>query len=182
MSVQDEVPKSRLTLTYRTEIHGEPETVNLPLRLLVMGDMSLGTSADRKVDFEERRIRAIEGSNLDAMMKDMKMALDFVVANKVDPQKSEEMRVNLPIQGMKSFTPDEIIKNVPKLRALMLLKKLLLEVESNVANKKELRNLLASLFANEAAFKKVVEELKGFESFSLPTAQDASRALPPGKA
>lgn len=169
MAIQDEVPKSRLTLTYRTEINGEPEDVNLPLRLLVMGDYSLGTSKDRKIDLEERNLRPVVGGRLDPIMKDMDMNLSFTVDNKIDADKEDEIEVSLPINSMKSFNPDEIAKNVPKLKGLVLLKKLLLEAQSNVSNKKGFRNLLADLYANEESFKKVMEELKGFENFKMPT-------------
>jgi type VI secretion system protein ImpB len=37
MAITDEIPKSRLTLTYRTNVHGEAEDVALPFRVLVMG-------------------------------------------------------------------------------------------------------------------------------------------------
>lgn len=167
MAIQDEIPKSRITLKYRTEIQGQPQDVDLPLRLMVLGDFSLGTSADRKVDLEERRLRSLDGKNLDGVIKDMKMSMDFVVKNKVDPEKEEEVRVTLPLNGMKSFNPDEIVKNVPKLKGLMLLKKLMLEVQSNVANKKEFRNLLENLYGNPEAFNKVLEQLKGYEGFRL---------------
>ena len=50
MAIQDEIPKSRLTLRYKTEVSGQPEDLTLPMRLLVTGDYSLGTSKDRKVD------------------------------------------------------------------------------------------------------------------------------------
>ena len=33
MAVQDELPRSRITLTYRTTIHGQQEEVNLPFRV-----------------------------------------------------------------------------------------------------------------------------------------------------
>ena len=102
MAVQDEIPKSRLTLTYRTEINGQPQTVNLPLRLLVMGDFSLGTSKDRKKDLEERQLRTIDGGNLNGLMKDMKMSIALNVENKVDPDKAAEMEMTLPIDSMKS--------------------------------------------------------------------------------
>lgn len=168
MAIQDEIPKSRLTLTYRTEINGEPETVNLPLRLLVMGDFSLGTSKDRKVDLEAREMRNIAGGNLNPLMKDMKMSLALTVENKIDADKAADMDVNLPIESMKSFSPDAIVHQVPKLKGLLLLRKLLLEAESNVSNKKAFQKLLAELYANEAAFNKVAEQLKGFEGLRLP--------------
>lgn len=171
MAVQDEVPKSRLTLTYRTEVDGEPETVNLPLRFLVMGDLSKGTSTDRKIDLEERRLRNLDGTNLAGVMKDMKMSLQFSVVNKIDPDNQENIDVDLPLDSMKAFSPDEIVKNVPKLKGLLMLKKLLVEVQSNMSNVKEFRKLLTDLYSSDEAYKKVVEEFKGFESFKLPTGE-----------
>lgn len=172
MAVQDEVPKSRITLRYRTEINGTPEDVDLPLRLLVLGDFSLGTSADRKVDLEERRLRNLDGRNTNGVMKDMKMKLSFKVPNKIDPQNSEELDVNLPIESMKSFTPDEIAKNIPKLRSLLTLRKLLLEMESNMGNSKDLRKLVTDLYGSEENFNKIKEELKAFEGLALPPAPE----------
>ena len=61
MSIQDEIPKSRLTLKYKTEVNGQPEDVNLPLRLAILGDFSGGTSKDRKLDLDERRMRQGQG-------------------------------------------------------------------------------------------------------------------------
>jgi len=75
MAIQDEIPKSRLTLRYKTEVSGQPEDVSLPLRLLVEGDFSMGSSRDRKIDLEERRLRTMDGKNTDAVMKDMGMSM-----------------------------------------------------------------------------------------------------------
>ena len=169
MAVQDEIPKSRLTLTYKTEVDGEPAAVELPLRLLFMGDFSQGTSKDRQVDLEERRLRNLDGKNTAGVMKDMGMALKFAVANKIDPDKGEQLEVDIPITSMKSFSPEEVAKNIPKVKGLLLLKKLLLEAESNVSNTKGFRKLLGDLYSNEDAFKKVLGELKGYEGLTLPT-------------
>lgn len=170
MAIQDELPKSRITLVYRTTITGQPETVNLPFRLLVLGDFSLGTSKDRAVDLEERSTRSVDGRNLNEMMKDMKMSLSFSVGNKVNPDDGEEIDINLPITSMKSFDPDEIVKHVPKLRALQLLKSLLLETQSNVDNRKELRKGIYELFADPAAMSSILEQLKDYSSLRLPPA------------
>jgi type VI secretion system protein ImpB len=168
MAIQDEIPKSRLTLRYKTEVNGQAEDVSLPLRLQVLGDFSLGTSKDRKVDLEERRIRNLDGKNTDAIMKDMGMNLSFSVANKVDPEVSEDTQVNIPITGMKSFSPDQVAQHVPKLKGLLTLKTLLDEMMSNVDNRKDFRKLLGDLMADQDALSKMLEELKGFDSFKLP--------------
>ncbi len=51
-----------------------------------------------------------------------------------------------------------------------MLKRLLEEVVSNVDNRKEFRKLLGELFTDQEALAKMVEELKGFDSFKLPAA------------
>ena len=171
MAIQDEIPKSRLTLKYKTEVDGQPEDLSLPMRLLVAGDFSLGSSQDRKLDLDERRLRNMDGKNTDSVMKDMGMKLKFAVPNKVDPQNEEDMNVEIPIDSMKAFLPDHIARNVPKLKGILMLKQLLTEVISNVDNRKEFRNLLSQLLSDEEALGKMMEELKGFENFKLPAAE-----------
>ena len=170
MAIQDEIPKSRLTLRYKTEINGQPEDITLPLRLLVTGDFSLGASKDRKVDLEERRVRNLDGKNTNATMKDMGMKLSFAVANKIDPANGEDMQVDVPIESMKSFSPDQVAQHVPKVKGILMLKQLLEELMSNVDNRKEFRKLLGDLMADQESLAKMLQELKGFEGMKLPFA------------
>ncbi len=168
MAIQDEVPKSRLTLRYKTQVEGQTEEKTLPLRMLVTGDFSRGSSKDRKVDLDERRIRNMDGTNTDAVMKDMDMSLNYAVQNKIDPGQEEEMQVNLNIDSMKSFSPSDIVQQVPKLKGLLMLKTLIEETVSNVDNRKEFRNLLNDLFSDNEALAKMKEELKAFEGYKIP--------------
>lgn len=57
MAIQDEknIPKSRVTLRYRTEINGTPEDITLPLRLLIAGDFS-GYGDDKNQSVGERNL------------------------------------------------------------------------------------------------------------------------------
>jgi type VI secretion system protein ImpB len=176
MAIQDEIPKSRLTLRYTTEVNGTPEDVDLPLRLLVLGDFSQGNSADRNVDFEDRRVRNLDGTNLDEQMKDMKMSVSFAMPNRIDPESGDEIAVNIPVDGIKSLSPEGFGQHIPKVKGLLLLKRLLQEVEANVANSKEFRKLLSDLYSDEDAFKNLVEQLKGYDSFKLPEAGAAGDA------
>ena len=158
MAIQDEIPKSRLTLKYKTEVSGQPEDLTLPLRMLVTGDFSLGSSKDRKVDLEERRLRNMDGKNTDAVMKDMGRFLKFAVPNKIDPESEEDMNVEIPFDSMNAFLPDHIAQNVPKLKGILMLKQLLEEVLSNVDNRKEFRNLLGKLLSDQEALGKMMEQ------------------------
>ncbi|OJH40306.1 type VI secretion system contractile sheath small subunit [Cystobacter ferrugineus] len=176
MPIQDNLPKSRITLTYRTNINGQPEEVKLPFRVVVTGDFSLGSSKDRQQDLEERQLRSVNGSNLNDLMKDMGMSLSFEVDDKISADAGAKMSVTLPIDRMKSFHPDEIVHHVPKLKALLLMRKLLLEMQSDIDNRKELRRTLYELFSNKEQLKQLLEsdQLKGFASMRLPVAKAAA--------
>jgi type VI secretion system protein ImpB len=179
--IQDKLPKSRITLVYRTKINGQQEDVKLPFRVVVLGDFSLGSSTDRQVDLEERRMRSVTGSNINELMKDMGMSLSFDVADKISADGEGRMQIELPIDRMKSFHPDEIVHHVPKLKALMLLRKLLLEMQSDIDNRKELRRTLYELFSNKEQLQKLLEsdQLKSYVSMRLPkaAAQSSQPAL-----
>jgi type VI secretion system protein ImpB len=175
MAITDEIPKSRLTLTYRTNVNGEPEEVQLPLRLLIMGDLSKGTSKDvrdakgERIDLDKRALRQLDGKNLDKIMADMNMSIKVTVPNKIDPDHADEIEATLPIKSMKSFQPAEVAKHVPKIRALLLLRKLLLEVQANIDNRKEFRLLLREMAQHPEKATALLQELPGFEDFKVPS-------------
>lgn len=174
MAIQDEIPKSRLTLRYKTEVNGQPENITLPMRLLVTGDFSQGSSSDRIFDLDDRRIRNLDGTNTDLVMKDMGMSLNFMVENKIDGGLEEDLQISLPINSMKSFSPDQVAEHVPKLKGLLTLKGLIGEMLSNVDNRKELHKLMDELMSNPESLEKVLADLKGFESFKLPNANESA--------
>ncbi len=176
MPIQDEVPKSRITLTYKTDVNGEESPVNLPFRLLILGDFSGGTSKDSQLDLEERKIRSFDGKNTSEVMKDMDTRLSVVVPNRINPDTSESLRVNLSINHMQAFSPKEVAKQVPQIRSLMMLKQLLLELQANIANKKELSAVLNKLYSDKEAFQTIKEKLKDFSIYQLPMpAQSTSK-------
>ena len=180
MPIQDQLPKSRITLVYRTNINGQEEEVKLPFRVVVMGDLSLGSSKDRQVDLEERKLRSVNSTNLNELMKDMGMSLSFEVADKVSDDGEGKMQVQLPITSMKSFSPDEIVHQVPKLKALLLLRKLMLEMQADIDNRKDLRRMMYELFSSKEQVQKVLESdlLKSYVSMRVPKATPAAEAAP----
>lgn len=167
MAITDEIPKSRLTLTYRTDVQGERETIALPLRLLLMGDFSVGCSKDCDEDLDTRAVRNLDGTNLNQVMADMEMCVEFKVPDTISPR-GGDADIRVPIRSMKSFDPGEVAKHVPKIRSLLLLKELLLEVQSHIDNRKEFRRLLREMSESKDAVKAVRGELKGYTSFSVP--------------
>ena len=170
MAVQDEIKPSRITLVYKTEVDGEPAAVDLPFRLMIPADLSMGTSKDRKVDLDQRAPRNIDGSNANDVMRDMDISLDLTVSNRINRDESETLDIKLSIASLESFSPQEIAKQVPQIRSLMLFKKLLEELQSNIANKKEFSQLLNKLYSDPDSLTKLRGELENYAP-TLPKAQ-----------
>ncbi|NBD12989.1 MULTISPECIES: type VI secretion system contractile sheath small subunit [Corallococcus] len=185
MAITDEIPRSRITLTYRTQVNGTRADKALPFRLLVMGDFSRGTSADRKKDLDQREIRNLDGKNLNQVIQNMGMTLNFSVPNRVDKKDPVDgsapapLEVNIKLDSMKSFSPVEVARQVPKINALLTLRKLLLELQGNLDNRKEFRQLVRQLAQNPQAVAKLKTELAAFQSLGLPKKLAATNPTPP---
>lgn len=134
---------------------------------MVLGDFSNGTSKDRGVDLEDRKLRSLDGRNTNEVMKDMGISLDIVVPNKINSSE-ESMRVKLSLTSLNSFSPEEVAKQIPQVRSLLLLKKLLEEIQSNLANKKEFAQLLNKLTSSQELVTSLREKLKGFSMYQIP--------------
>ena len=72
---------------------------------------------------------------------------------------------------MASFKPDAIAKQMPKLEAILMVKRLLEESLSNVDNRKDFRKLLDELMSQPEALEKVLADLKAFEGLKLPSSE-----------
>ncbi|HEX2734284.1 MAG TPA: type VI secretion system contractile sheath small subunit [Polyangiaceae bacterium] len=171
MAITDDIPKSRITLTYRTNVQGQPEDVTLPFRVLVMGDLSKGSSKDRALELDKRQIRRLDGKNLNHVMRDMGMSVRFSVTNRINPKTAgEQFDVTLPVTSTKSFLPAQVAQEVPRVKALLLLKKLLLEAQANFDNSKAFRGLLREASQTDGAIDKLLAELPKFQPYKLPAA------------
>lgn len=141
MSIQDTLPKSRLTLRYRTEINGQPEDIELPLRILIAGDFS-GEKLGKK-SFDERKILSFDGKNLNSIMEKMKIQL-----NVKDSLDNPHM---IPIHNVDSFLPGNIIKSITSLDEMVKAKDLLNSLLSSINNSSKFRTALPKLLKNNDA-------------------------------
>lgn len=185
-TINDEIPKSRITLTYRTDVQGEPEDVVLPFRILILGDLSKGTSKDRKTyELDKRQIRGLDGKNLNAVIKDMAMELNLEVPDKIGQSATGMTKVQLKLSSMKSFAPAEVAQQVPKIKSLLTLKKLLLEAQASVDNSKAFRTMLMKMTeipkdASEADRATAISERKArLAALKAELANFSDYAIPP---
>jgi type VI secretion system protein ImpB len=149
-------PKERVNIVYRPATGDAKEEVELPLKLLVMGDFT-GAPDDRPL--EKRDPINIDKDNFDEVLKSHKLGLSVNVANRLSGKEGEEMPVNLKIGSLKDFGPEAIAAQVPELKKLLELRDSLKSLKSPLSNVPEFRKKIQELVKDEDARKKLLAEL-----------------------
>lgn len=151
-------PKERINIKYVPATGGEAAEVELPLNLLVVGDMK-GRPEDSSI--EERSMVSIDKNNFSAVMSEMDISLNLNVANKLDENASpdDELNVHLDIKSLSDFSPDNIAKSVPELKKLLELREALTAVKGPLGNVPAFRARIAELLENEESRAQLLKEL-----------------------
>lgn len=150
-------PKERVNIVYRPATGGAQEEVELPLKILVMGDYTLRED-DRMV--EEREPINIDKDNFNEVMKAQKLNLDLTVENKLSEEPDAEMALSLKIESMKDFQPEQVVKNTPELNKLLELREALNALKGPMGNRPEFRKKIQALIGDDASREKILKELK----------------------
>ena len=118
-------PKERVNIVYRPATGGAQEEVELPLKLMLIGDYTL--SEDER-SLEERKAINIDKDNFNQVMREHKLALDVNVPNRLSGEEGEEMSASLKFETLKDFSPEAVVRQVPELARLLELREALLSL------------------------------------------------------
>ncbi len=151
-------PKERVNITYKPATGDAQEEVELPLKLLIMGDFTLQED-ERAV--EDREPINIDKDNFNDVLKSHNLKLQFSVENKLAEGDEEggELFVDLTFESLKDFEPDNIIKKVPELAKLMELREALVALKGPLGNIPEFRKKLQNIISDEGVREKILKEL-----------------------
>jgi type VI secretion system protein ImpB len=150
-------PKERVNITYKPATGDAQEEVELPLKLLVMGDFTL--REDERM-IEDREPISVDKDNFNDVLKAQNLELQFAVQNKLsDDEEAGEITVNLKFEHIRDFDPDNIIGKVPELAKLMELREALVALKGPLGNIPEFRKKLQSLIEDEGTREKILKEL-----------------------
>ena len=153
-------PKERVNIVYKPATGGAQEEVELPLKLLVMGDFTLRQD-DRTV--EERDPINVDKDNFGDVLKAQNLELKFNVANKLSGEEDEQLAVDLNFKSLKDFEPDQIVQRVPELAKLMELREALKALKGPLGNVPDFRKKLQQIVTDEGTRDRLLKEL-GIES------------------
>jgi len=149
-------PKERVNIVYRPATGDAQEEVELPLKMLVMGDFTF--RAD-DTPLEDRKPVNVDKDNFDEVLKAQGLGLQATVANKLAADPAAQMAVNLKFQNLKDFEPDAIIRQVPELQKLMELRDALKALKGPLGNVPEFRKKVQELIQDEGARDRLLKEL-----------------------
>lgn len=155
-SFQNEKPKERINITLDVPTGDGVQSIELPFRMLVLGDF-LGREDDSEV--ADREVISINKDNFADVMRSSNLNLDLVVEDKLS-EEGGDLSVHLDIEGMSSFEPDEIVKQIPELSRLMAARNLLHDLRNRLITVKDFRKQLESVIKDDELRAKLLTELQ----------------------
>ncbi|WP_071880966.1 type VI secretion system contractile sheath small subunit [Photorhabdus thracensis] len=144
-SFQNEIPKARINIKLDLHTGGAQKKVELPLKLLVMGDYSHG---QEQRPLSEREKVSINKNNFDNVMAEFSPALNLTVQNTLAENGSEE-NIALTFQQIKDFDPEQVARQIPQLRALLSMRNLLRDLRSNLLDNATFRRELEHILQDD---------------------------------
>ena len=149
-------PKERINIVYRPSTGDVKEDVELPLKILVMGDFT-GKPDHRTL--EKRDPISIDKDNFNEVLKGQGLGLNITVPNRLSGRPDEETNVKLNIGSIKDFGPESVANQVPELKRLLELREALRSLRGPLANVPEFRKKVQELVKDETARKQLLKEM-----------------------
>lgn len=155
-SFQKEIPKARINISLDVETGGAKKKLELPLKMLVMGDFSNGKTQGR---IAERERVNINKNNFESVLKDMAPKARYQVNNLLKNDGSE-LDVELQFDSMRSFHPEQVANQIPELHSMMAMRNLLKDLKSNLLDNAKFRKELEKIVNNQPELEGLKQELE----------------------
>lgn len=148
-------PQERVNITYKSSVGDAQEEVELPLKMLFIGDYT-GRADDTPV--EERKPINVDKENFERVLGEQKLGVDLTVPNRLSGD--GELSLSLKFKKLKDFTPDALAEQVPELRSLLELRMALTALKGPLGNVPNFRRKIQALLQDEGARARLLAELK----------------------
>lgn len=151
-------PKERVNIQYTSTLNGVPESVEIPLRTVIVGDFT-GQPDPSSVD--ERRMIRVDKNNFGEVMESFNLSLDLSVPDRLSGQPNQAIQVKLRPRCLNDFTPEGVAAQVPELKQLLDLRKAIrAELKPSIANNRgNIRRRLQVMLEDSALRQRLAAEL-----------------------
>jgi len=150
-------PKERINITFKPATGGAQEEIELPLKLLVVGDYTHRFD-ERKL--EDRKPIAIDKMTFDEVLSKQGLKLTLSVPNRLQGEDStDELAITLRVNAMKDFNPASLVEQIPELKKLMELRDALVALKGPLGNAPSFRKAIEGVLADDVSRARVLSEL-----------------------
>ncbi|MBT0726698.1 type VI secretion system contractile sheath small subunit [Rosenbergiella australiborealis] len=154
-SFQNEVPKARINLKLDLHTGGTSKKTELPLKLLIAGDFSNGQES---VPLSERKKVDLNKNNVDSVLSEYSPKVNLSVKNTLTDDGSEDT-IDLTFRSMKDFTPEQVSRQIPQLKAMLSMRNLLRDLKANLLDNQTFRKELEKILLDPTLSAKLRAEL-----------------------
>ncbi|MDX2503009.1 MAG: type VI secretion system contractile sheath small subunit [Gammaproteobacteria bacterium] len=153
-------PKERINIKYSPSTGDSKEEVELPFKVMVMGDF---TQQEDERPVEERKPININKDNFNEVLSKQNLNIDLNVADKLSEEASgeegAELAVNLSFDSLKDFEPESIVRQVPELNKLLELREALIALKGPLGNVPAFRKEIQSVLQDDEKKQLLMSEL-----------------------
>jgi type VI secretion system protein ImpB len=149
-------PKERVNITYQPATGDVAGGLELPLKILLIGDYTLRED-NRQV--EDRKPLNVNANNFEDVLKEQKLEVNINVPDKLSGEAEAMLPVNLKFNSLKDFSPEGIVRQVPELRKLLELRQALAALQGPLGNFPKFKKRIQSLLDDETTRQKLMGEL-----------------------
>jgi type VI secretion system protein ImpB len=148
-------PKERINIKYVPSTGDETAEIELPHKMLVLGDFGL----DENRSLEDRQPMRIDKHTFNNVLNDADVNLNMSVPSLLSAAPDAELAVSLRFKSIQDFGPDRIARQVPELNKLLELREALVALKGPLGNVPTFRKQLQQLLNDEQARKQLAQEL-----------------------
>lgn len=157
MSKQGTVaPKERVNIVYKSDTGDGQEEVELPLKILMLGDY---TGKKDETPLEERKAINIDKDNFNEVLRNQNVELSISVPDKLSGEAGAELPLQLKFNKLSDFGPEAVVQQVDELNQLLELRSALTALKGPLGNVPSFRRKLQTMLGDDIARGKLMSEL-----------------------
>jgi type VI secretion system protein ImpB len=149
-------PKERINIVYKPATGDAVEEVELPLKMLMMGDF---TCRPDPRPLEDRKPLNVDKDNFSKVMAEQKLSVNFQVPDRLSGDDKSELNVNLRFRRLSDMAPEAVAQQVPELKKLLDLRAALTALKGPLGNEKAFRNKIQNILNDPGQRNKIINEL-----------------------
>lgn len=155
MNKQSESPKERINVTYKPATGDENAEIEIPYKVMVLGEFNPN---EEKKPVEQKKAINVNKQNFNDVLKNQNLSVEFVVPNRLSDD-GGDMTIKLKLDGMKDFSPENIVENVVEMKKLMELRQSLIALKGPLGNVPAFRKAIENAISDPLEREKLLFDL-----------------------